>query len=263
MKFLYDLKNKLDFYIRRKIRYSRIGYSEPSEDLTSMFDYELKQRENDLKKKYNFAVLSDLSILNYRENLYMLDILDKYFLIDNKQKIKVMDIGCKNWNYVKGQYVFFHKYSEVVDLKGIEIDAYRLYYNFYSRYEVAQFYQQGLENTEYLPLDFMKYDSQFDYLTWFLPFVREYPHIKWGLPLKYFKPEKMLWHAYFSLKTGGKIFIVNQSELEYQLQRKLLKDCAIPFEEIGEIESKFLDYKYKRYALTVTKKGVDDKEWML
>ena len=262
MKFFDNLKNKIDFYIRKKMKFSRKGYFEEAEDLSNIYGDELKQRENDLHKKYGFEYFKEMTEQNYRENLYMLDVLDKYFKINPKEKIEALDIGCKNWNYVKGQYTFFKKYCENLSLKGIEIDAYRLYWNFYSRYEVAKFYKRGLKNTRYIPKDFMNYDEKFDYLTWFLPFVREYPHMRWGLPLEYFNPKKMLWHAYFSLKTGGKLFIVNQSEIEYNIQKNLLKECAIQFKEIGEVKSDFLHHKYKRFALVVTNMGPDDNEWL-
>ena len=258
MKFFYNLKNVFDFFLRRKIKFSLQNYEEMPEDLSNLFGAELKQRENNLKKKYSFEYLSDMTQLNYKENLYMLDILDKYFEVVPYENIKVLDIGCKNWNYVRGQYTFFQKYCKTLELKGVEIDAYRLYWNFFSRYEVAKFYKRNLKNTRYIPKDFMRIDEQFDYITSFLPFVREYPHMRWGLPLRYFKPEEMLWHAYFSLKTGGKMFIVNQSEIEYNIQKKLLDACAIPYKEKSEIISDFFPYKYKRFALIVTKKGIDD-----
>ena len=263
MKFFYNLKNSFDFFLRRKLKFSLQNYEENSEDLSNLFGEELKQRENDLKKKYNFQYMSDMTQLNYKENLYMLDILDKYFEITPYENIKAIDIGCKNWNYVRGQYTFFQKYCQNLELKGSEIDAYRLYWNLFSRYEVAKYYKRDLKNTRYLPKDFMRIDEKFDYITWFLPFVREYPHIRWGLPLKYFKPDKMLWHAYFSLKTGGKMFIVNQSEIEYDIQKKLLEACAIPYKEKGEIISDFLPHKYKRFALIVIKRGADDTKWLI
>jgi len=262
MKFFYNLKNKFDFFLRRKLKFSLQNYEEISEDLSNLFGEELKQRENDLKKKYNFEYLSDMTQLNYKENLYMLDILDKYFNIIHKENIIALDIGCKNWCYVRGQYTFFQKYCKNLELKGIEIDAYRLYMNLFSRYETAKFYKRDLKNTRYIPKDFMKYDEKFDYITWFLPFVREYPHMRWGLPLNLFRPEEMLWHAYFSLKTGGKMFIVNQSEMEYNIQKNLLDHCAIPYKEIGEILSDFLPHKYRRFAIIVSKTGIDDTKWL-
>ncbi len=262
MKIFYNLKNKIDFFLRKKLKFSLQNYEETSENLSNLFGDELKQRENDLKKKYNFEFMSNMTQLNYKENLYMLDVLDKYFRINPYESINVLDIGCKNWCYVRGQYTFFQKYCHNLELKGIEVDAYRLYWNLFSRYEVAKFYKRDLKNTRYIPKDFMKYDEKFDYITWFLPFVREYPHMRWGLPLDLYKPKEMLWHAYFSLKTGGKMFIVNQSEVEYDIQKELLEACAIPYVGKGEIISDFLPHKYRRFAIVVTKKGSDDTKWL-
>ena len=55
MKFFDNLKNKIDFYIRKKMKFSRKGYFEEAEDLSNIFGDELKQRENDLHKKYGFG----------------------------------------------------------------------------------------------------------------------------------------------------------------------------------------------------------------
>jgi len=260
MKWFFDLRNNIDFFIREKTKFSKKNYNEIPQNVEDVFEDGVLLRLEELCAKYNVNKISvGTTIQNYKENLYILDILDKYFEIEPKDKLKVLDIGCKNWFYAKGEHAFFEKYSKKLELKGIEIDAHRLYSNFYSRVEVAKFYIKNLKSTEYLSKDFLKYDEKMDYMVWFLPFVKENPHISWGLPLMYFSPKQMLWHAYFSLNKGGRIFIVNQGEDEYRIQKDLLAECAIPYIEIGQIDSEFLCYNNKRYALVVIKKGVEDE----
>ena len=99
--------------------------------------------------------------------------------------------------------------------------------------------------------DFLNLEDKFDYITWFMPFITANPHKKWGLPMKYFQPEKMLMHAHESLNDGGAIFVVNQGEAEYWLQKKLCEDLGIPYKEIGLIESEYSLYKLPRYAMLI------------
>ena len=97
---LSDLKNKFDFYIRNLTKFSRKNF-----------------KENDLK----------LNERNRLENLYTLEVLSNSFIKNQKDSIKALDIGCKNWFYAKGEYEFFESFCENFQLDGVEIDAFRLY----------------------------------------------------------------------------------------------------------------------------------------
>ena len=120
---LEDLKNQFDFFLRNKFKFSRKNFVEKSKVLIER---------------------------NIQENLYTKDILERYFEKRNAQNIKALDIGCKNWFYAKGEHDFFDSFSNNFSLDGVEIDAYRLYTNFYNRYEVAKYYTKGLKNTKYI-----------------------------------------------------------------------------------------------------------------
>ena len=69
--------------------------------------------------------------------------------------------------------------------------------------------------------------------------------------MSYFKPEKMLLHAKECLIDGGAMFIVNQGESEYWLQKQLCEDLDLHYQEIGIIRSEFSPYKLPHYALIV------------
>ncbi len=256
MKYFYkDLKNKIDFFLRQKITFSRKNYFEKNESKENIFVEEhLITREQELIQKYDFQnEKNDSSIHNYKDNLYLLDILDKYFSIKYKKDLNVLDIGCKNWFYAKGEYYFFKKYCNNLMINGIEIDANRLYSNLFNRKEVAKFYIQNLEGAKYIHDDFLNHSIKYDYITWLLPFIVKEPLLKWGLPLEYFKPEKMLMHAYDLLKKDGQLFVINQGEVEYQIQTKLCSKLNIKYTEIGEVKSDFANYKYPRYAILIKK----------
>ncbi|MPN41727.1 hypothetical protein SDC9_189282 [bioreactor metagenome] len=206
--------------------------------------------------KYELNVLKNNStIQNYLENLYTIDLLDRYLPVEKAEELNVLDIGSKNWFYASAEYQFFKKYSEKLALDGIEIDSNRLYSNFYSRAEVAKFYTKNLDDANYIKGDFLQHNKEYDYLIWFLPFVFKRPHLLWGLPEKYFKPDKMLAHAFESLKfsegKSGKIFIINQGNDEFLAQKKLCDDLNLPYNEIGEVKSPFMTYKHPRFLILV------------
>ena len=222
-----DLKNKFDFYIRTKTKFSRKNYS---------------------------------GNINNSEAEYLFDILTNYFPIDFQENISVLDIGSKNWAYVKGEYDFFKNYSNQLILDGVEIDAYRLNSNFYSRYEIAQFYIKNLhgvnqgvnQGVNYYPDNLLNINKKYNYIIWLLPFITIYPLQKWGLPKKYFMPEKLLEHAYKLL--NKQMLIVNQGEEEAEIQKNMLDNLGIEYKKLGTIESQALEFKNSRYGFLVQKK---------
>ena len=66
MELFENLKNKIDFYIRKKTKFSRQGYFEEPENLSNIFSGKLKQRENDLMKKYGLEFLSNITADNQK-----------------------------------------------------------------------------------------------------------------------------------------------------------------------------------------------------
>ena len=136
---------------------------------------------------------------------------------------------------------------------GVELDAYRLYSNFYSRFEVAKYYTKGLEKTKYFAKNLLEINQKQDYIIWILPFVSINPLRFWGLPEKFFMPEKLLNHAFNLLKKDGQMLIINQGEKEKDLQRQLLEKLNISFVFLGEIESEYYKYQNKRFGFLIKK----------
>lgn len=272
MKYFENIKNNIDFFIRKRLSFSRKNYFELNEDKEGLFEgfqnpQKALEREKFLYEKYELEFLkSNSTKQNYLENFYIIDILDKYFTSrftlhaspENPSPLQLftpsaLDIGCKNWFYAKGEWAFFKKHYDILSLEGIELDANRLYSNFYSRKEAARFYIKGLENTKYIEGDFLKHNKTYDYMVWILPFVVENPLLKWGLPLRYFKPEEMLKKAYDLLKNGGSMLILNQGQVEHDIQVMLCEKLNIPYTTYGEVKSDFLNYNIPRYLMLITK----------
>lgn len=249
---LQDIKNRIDFFLRQNIHFSRKNYSEDNEEKANLgFTDVENEKEIYLLNKYNFFNYKNNStIANYSQNLYILNLLDKYLLVNPKEKISVLDIGSKNWYYVQSEYSYFSKYCRDIQLDGVEIDAYRLYANLYNRLEVAKFYIKGLLGVNYIPENVMNIRKKYDYIIWILPFVLVEPHRYWGLPDKYFVPEKLFEHAYSLLNEGGKMFIINQGEQEFEAQKSIMKNKKYVS---YKTETLFYKYKYDRYLSIVEK----------
>ena len=221
-----DFKNNIDYFLRSKTKFSRKNFVEKSE--SALFR-------------------------NYLENLYTYDLLEQIFDVNYQDKISALDIGCKNWFYAKGEYSFFKNHCNSLSLHGVEIDAYRVYSNFYSRYEVAKFYTKDLQNCLYIPDNLLNIKHRYNYIVWILPFITKNPHVAWGLPQRFFEPEKLLNHAYNLLLNDGQMLIVNQGEKEADIQQKMLEKLKIKYERKGIVKSEFLQYKNDRYAFLIKK----------
>ena len=245
MFFIDDIRNKFDFFLRSRLTFSRKNYQE--------FGTYDEKYLNETFEKYNLSILKDLNERNIKENLYFLNIFDKYLDKTKREKIPVLDIGSKNWNYVKSEYLFAKSLSDNIVLNGIELDGYRLNSKFYTRYEISKFYTKDLENTNYIVGDFLEHNFKYDLIIWILPFITEYPLQRWGLPLKYFKPEEMLYHAYNLLNEKGELLIINQGEEEYKIQQELNKKLSLNAEYFGIIDDKSGLFKNKRCASKITK----------
>jgi len=254
MEFFDNLNNSINFFLRNHITLSRKNYNETSIDI-SKYKFSSQQIElyNNLKDKYDLYLILNSSEKIFNLNLYLLDIFDKFITKKSNKNITVLDIGSKNWDYVKSEYTFFNSFSENILLNGIELDAYRMNTHFYNRYEIAKFYTKDLAKTNYITDDFLTHKQKYDYIVWILPFILKYPLLKWGLPLKYFKPEKMLIHALELLKPEGELFIINQGEEEYKVQQELYKNLNISYELFGEIEDKIGIFKNQRFCSIVKK----------
>ena len=255
MYFLDNLRNNFDFLIRKNVKFSRKNYKEDFADLSKLFEnIQVKEVYELLNKKYELNLFFNLSERTLLENLYYLNLFNKYLFPKEATNMSVLDIGSKNWSYVKSEYLFFQGYTKCLNLYGIELDAYRMNSKFYTRYEIAQYYKKDLPNTNYISGDFIEHNQKYDYIIWILPFITEYPLLRWGLPLKYFKPKEMLIHAFELLKQEGELLIINQGEDEYKVQKYLNSELDLPVEYYGEVEDNLKVFCKKRFACKVIKK---------
>ncbi len=219
-----DFKNEIDFFIRNKTKFSKKNFIEKDEKTLE---------------------------INKAQNKYFREIFEQYFFKTKKNNLQILDIGSKNWFYAKGMHEFFSSFCCDFTLDGVEIDAYRLYNNFYSRFEVAKYYIKDLKNTNYIADDLLNINKKYDYITWFLPFITYEPLKCWGLPKRYFYPEKLFNHALNLLNSGGQMLIINQGEKERDIQKQILINSKTHFEFLGEIKNEFYQFENKRFGFIV------------
>lgn len=222
------LKNEIDFFIRNKTKFSRKNFVEKSEKILKIIE---------------------------QENIYTYEILNNFFEKQQHEQTKILDIGSKNWSYAKGMYKFFNEFCKEFSMVGVELDAHRLYPNLYSRLEASKYYTKGLSNTNYICANLLDIKQQYHYITWFLPFITPYPLKKWGLPKRFYQPEKLLLHAYNLLEKNGQMLIINQGENESKIQKELLEKLNISYKFLGEIKNKNYPYPQKRFGYLIKKTG--------
>ena len=238
-----DLLRGARFSMRNKIRWRRGLPVLKNEEKAELFDYlaveEQKSalaEEVELRQRYSLGTLYEASsLVDYRDNIYLLSALSKIetYLSFSGNKIRALDIGSKNWNYVYSlcQYLRFAGEAEgrELDLCGVEIDAYGIYSDLYSRHDYAQAYvkqaQVETDKIEYVVGDFLeKSYRDLDVVTLFFPFVLEEALTSWGLPKRHFEPHKLLQNALDALKANRFMVVTNQTGSEARQLNAYLND---------------------------------------
>lgn len=211
--------NGFFFALREFFKLGRRHYQEkPCFEELKTADVDLK-RVRELSQTYAVLFEAQLNLANALENYHLLDLLDRVrqrytWPLENGKT--VVDVGAKNFYYAATLRHFFKPHK----LTGIELDAYKLYHDFHTRWSYAQFYIQDFPETDFVPGDFLKYRERADVITLFLPFVLKYPLVKWTLPGRFFVPQKIFDHAFAVLNPGGRLLMTNQGDEEYVVARK-------------------------------------------
>lgn len=261
--------NGLFFGLRQRLGWSRGGFREPPESKDGLYDdlppdraAAAGAREAALAARYGLEELrADTTRRNYRENLYLLDLLDAAWEAAGPPlpaPPRVLDVGVKNWYYVRALHRFLARAGRAagepdrpVDLTGLELDPYRVYADLYSRYDYARWHMRGLAGCRYLAGDFLDHGERYDLVLLLFPFVLERPLLEWGLPLAHFQPRRFLAHALARLVPGGALLVVNQGPEEAREQLELLASLGRAARLHREQGSHFVDYPEPRFVTIV------------
>jgi SAM-dependent methyltransferase len=265
---LLDLRNRLDFAIRQRVRFPSRAVNVKAgtqPDFMAAYPKEIRPQAVDeiarLRAAYPDAgIEANVSEREIRENYFYLAMLDEAFrrsVAALPAEVTAADIGPSSWFYARALFAALSTYGtsqpRAVNLIGFEVDAYRLYADFHTRRDHALANMHGLSDVMYVDHGFEPRDNTYDVLTVFFPFVFQKDHLEWGLPRRLFNPARLLGDAMASLKPGGLLVVVNQGLDEHEEQKRLLREAGITPAIAFKMDPLLFDYSLDRYIITVKK----------
>ena len=269
IQFFTNLRNMIDYPLRQLFHWRRRGLSLSYQSKKDMFsEFSEEEQKRLYKKVEDYSETYDLDWIQrnsnrriYRQNLYYLALLETVFenagVKSLPETLSIADVGISDWFYVQVIYSFCKKWKaeneRKILLEGFEVDAYRVYSDFYSRMDYALAYSSNLKNVKYFPEAFKSSEESYDLVFMFFPFIFSREHLQWGLPLKIYDPALLLSEARKSLKPGGYLLIVNQGEEEAEVQAKLLQNLGLNVIYHQKFDSDFYPYDLSRYAFLMKK----------
>ncbi|MBE0699191.1 MAG: hypothetical protein IH586_19900 [Anaerolineaceae bacterium] len=258
------VRNAVDYPLRQMFRWQRGKYTinrqvwqDPFSHLPPSESSQAREAAKLLHSRYRLeAFYRDSTPINYRENLYYLQMLQEALNLSEArlpETITAADIGPSHWFYVQALHALLKWWDcargRQVMLKGYEVDAYRVYGDYFSRHDHALGHMRGLPGVDYIPHGFQRQENNFDLITMLFPFVFERDHLQWGLPATIFRPQNLLEAAWESIKPGGVLLIVNQGVEEHEEQKRRLLMNGIPVTAAFHQDPLLFQYELDRYVL--------------
>jgi len=243
--FNWKLKSLLTFSLpvfKRKIRHPQQILKSLPKAASDRFGY--------LGLRYNTHIWTRVcSKSEFRESLYVLDILDRY-LPRSEIRTRCLDIGSRKWSYLPG----LCSYTQT-PWDGVEIDAYQRYITLDTRRAHAEYMLTAYPDSRYISGSVLKLSGSYPLITWFLPYISEESFDASHLPERYFQPETLLRHALSLLAPKGRMIILNQGEKERDLQQAMFDKLGVTVQALGKIASEFTPYKKDRYGWLIEKEA--------
>lgn len=235
-----DLRNAVDWRLRGLLR-----WSPPAQERTEEKDPDT-EAEACWVETYSLGPPRErMAAWRWKRNLAVIEILDRVRqgglaeFLGSCPGPRVVDIGSKNFDYVDGLYGFFSSFGAPARVTGLEIDAHRRYRDFRTRRAWAEHYCSSVPGARYLPQGLEDYHNPCDVITWFFPFVTEYPLVRWGLPRRLFRPRALVDHALGLLVPGGWMVIVNLNAREAEVQQALLRARGLTIVDVGVVPGSY------------------------
>ncbi len=186
-----------------------------------------------------------------RHALYILGMLEA--ALDDSgvrlpHRLEVLDIGAKNWHYVRALWALLERHcapsdrvpgligeegrpefgfagrpdvGRQVKLTGIEIDPFVVYRDGHSRHDWARHYARHLPSATYLAGDALEHQGAYDLVLLLFPLMLEAEHLDWGLPIGKYRPTALLKRARELTRPGGTLIVTCY---DYE-QQDLLATC--------------------------------------
>lgn len=169
-------------------------------------------------------------------------------------EIRAIDLGSQHFPYALGLAAFLHKRADFFRLEGLELDPYRLYWNFYRRGDRGHYFSHLATRAFGHPVtyetgDWLQWCPQvrYDLITCFFPFLFEDLHGGFGLPRRSFSPR--IFYQKIFRQTSTAIFF-HQGDEETETSLRLIEEDGT-----GRVhfQKRFVDNPYivRRYPITV------------
>ncbi len=247
--------NELNWQLKQVFHYSRRFKTKPRLDLIKTLHNLTPQQRSAHERLYaRYNMFDWPSLCNqseYLENLYILSVLDQH--LDSGQHPFLgpgLDLGCRNFSHLPALKSFRpHPWH------GIELDAHARYWSGHTRRAHGEWMAAQHPGSQYLPTSLLSLPQgpQYNFISWWLPFVTEQSLRYWGLPRRFFQPHAMLSKAIELLCPGGTLFIANQGAHEASLQAALFRDLHLHPTNLGELVSPLSPFQHPRYGWLYTK----------
>lgn len=250
---LRELPNECAWTIKQRWRASRVPLLPSGEDgrgRVGLLSPKQRARYDTLGQRYALTRLGDyLSAEQWRENLYVLDVLDQQL---GQSRVTTpgpgLEIGCRNFSYLPALYAYAaHPWH------GVELDAHARYWNGWTRAAYGRALAARYAGSVYHATSVTALTGSFVLIVWFLPFLNIETLIAYGLPRRYFDPPTLLSTAHRLLAPGGTLLIVNQGAHERDAQQQLCAALALPCTAPLVIASPFSPFRIARYATLLHK----------
>lgn len=170
--------------------------------------------------------LQQVSTADFERLLYCHALLETALLDWNcPAKVKVLDVGTHVWSYAPALAVSFRARAHALELTGLEIDPWYLQAGF-TRADLARYYA-GICQARFLPLDFLQFQENQDFICHFLPLILPQNALLWRLPPEYHHPLALLKHSWHQLRPGGRCLIYVGKAIEYQALLRTLEQAGL------------------------------------
>jgi hypothetical protein len=201
-----------------------------------------KPRADELARRYDLqAWPALLTAIELQENLYLLDLLDRQ--LPALTPGPALDVGSKNGVLLPAQRAVWPYPWDLV-----ELDANRRYLDLSTRRKHGERMAAAFPGCRYLAGSVETVTGRYALVTWFLPFVHEGPLRAWGLPRRFFAPDRLFRHVIDRVEPGGALLIVNQGEGERDTQRALFEAAGLRAEALGQLESPLSPFRRPRFG---------------
>jgi hypothetical protein len=238
--------NEIAFALRRHLRWSRGAATLPTESKQGLFagcgaEPAAAARERELRRRYDLTALAARSTRAvYRRNLALLDRLEALAAGERLPTaadggLTAVDIGAGDFHYATALQRWLAAAAgepgrpAAVRLRGVELDGHGIYRDGHARADHACAHAAlAGPGVSYEVADFLRLTvAPVDVALLIHPFLGAYPLLRWGLPLSRLRPRRLLRHAVATVRSGGVLVVVNQTEAEFERLQRLLADQPV------------------------------------